>query len=158
MHLFEVESKLAAPAGEVWRRVTELAGVNDELLPLVRMTVPKGMAGATLDDLPLRHAVGRSWILLLGVLPVDYDDLVIAERGPGHRFFEQSSMLTQRRWWHERTVEPVPGGSRVTDRLQWEGRARPLGAVYRVAVPILFRHRHRRLRRRFGALAPAAHS
>ncbi len=154
MHRFDIVSNLAAPADVVWRRVTDLSGVNGELMPLMRMTVPKGMADATLDDLTLRQPVGRSWILLFGVLPVDYDDLVIAERGPGHRFFEQSSMLTQRRWWHERLVEPIPGGSRLTDRLQWDGRTPVFGALYRGAVPILFRHRHRRLRKHFGALVP----
>ena len=154
VHRFEIESWLAAPAEDVWRAVTSIAGVNFELMPLVAMTVPAGLAGASLDDLPLGEQAGRSWIKLFGLLPVDYDDLVIAERGPGHRFFEQSSMMTQSQWWHERVVEALPGGSRVIDRLSWRGRLRFFGVLYRIAVPVLFRHRHRRLRRRFGALEP----
>jgi ligand-binding SRPBCC domain-containing protein len=147
---FEIASELAAPAEEVWRHATGVDGVNGELMPLVRMTVPRHLRGATLDQLPLGARAGRSWVLLFGLVPVDYDDLTIAERGPGHRFLEQSTMLTQSRWRHERIVDAVPGGSRITDRLGWSGRIRPLGALYRVAVPVLFRHRHRRLRKRFG--------
>ncbi len=152
MHEFEIESRLSTPADVVWGEVTAIDGVNFELMPLVRMSVPDGLAGARIDDLPLHQCVGRSWIKLFGFLPVDYDDLVIAERGPGYRFFEKSSMMTQSRWFHERRVEPLPDGSRVIDRLSWQGRVVPFGALYRIAVPVLFGHRHSRLRRRFGTL------
>lgn len=155
MHSFQIQSDLAEQADRVWQQVTELPGINYELMPLMRMTVPDGIAGATLDDVALRTPLGRSWLLLFGVLPVDYDALTIAERGPGNRFLEQSQMLTQKSWGHERIVEPVPGGCRVTDRLRWEGRVPPLGLVYRVMVPVIFGHRHRRLRERFGTLTTA---
>ena len=35
---------------------------------------------------------------LLRVLPVEYDDLTIAELEPGRRFLERSTMMTLRRW------------------------------------------------------------
>lgn len=150
MHSFEISTPLFAPADEVWRHVTSIAGVNGELLPLLRMTVPAALSGATLDSVPLGRRLGRSWLLLFGFLPVDFDDLTVAERGPGFRFLERSAMLTQSRWTHERVVVPRDAGCTVTDRLRWQGRIAPLGAMYRLAVPILFRHRHARLRRRFG--------
>lgn len=150
-HSFEISTHLSAPAELVWQHATDMGGVNGELQPLLRMTVPAGLAGATIADLPLGRRVGRSWLLLFGMLPVDFDDLTIAERGPGYRFLEKSAMLTQSCWEHERLVRPLDGGCTVTDRLRWRGRIAPLGALYRLAVPILFRHRHRRLRRRFGA-------
>jgi hypothetical protein len=93
-HSFEIATDLASPAGTVWQHVTTIDGVNGELTPLMRMTVPRALRGATLDDLPLGQRAGRSWILLFGIIPVDYDDLTITDRGPGHRFFEQSRMLT----------------------------------------------------------------
>jgi len=150
MHSYEISTQLSAPAELVWRHATEMVGVNDELKPLLRMTVPAGLSAATISDLPLGLPVGRSWLFLFGVLPVDFDDLTIAERGPGYRFLETSVMLTQARWEHERLVLPLGDGCTVTDRLHWRGRFPPLGAMYRLAVPFLFRHRHRRLRRRFG--------
>ena len=61
-------------------------------------------------------------------------------------------MLTQTLWSHERIVEPLAGGCRVSDRLRWRGRIRLLGVMYRIVVPLVFRHRHRRLARRFGLL------
>ena len=153
VHSFSISSDLAAAADVVWQHVTDMDGVNGELAPLMRMTVPHALDGARLDQLPIGRRSARSWLLLFGFLPVDFDDLTIAEFGPGRRFLEQSSMLTQSRWEHERTVTAIPGGCRVVDRLAWRGRVAPLGALYRVAVPVLFRHRHARLRRRFGVAA-----
>jgi hypothetical protein len=149
-HAFDITTDLAAPAEAVWKHATGVPGVNYELGPLMRMTVPPSLADTTLDEVPLGQRAARSWVLLFGVIPVDYDDLTIAERGPGLRFLEQSKMLTQSSWSHERIVEPTPDGSRITDRLRWQGRG-PFGAMYRVAIPIIFRHRHRRLRKLFGA-------
>lgn|SRR5581483_1256049 len=152
-HSFEIATDLASPPDVVWEYVTSIGGVNGELLPLLRMTVPRRLRDATLDDLPIGKRAGRSWILLFGLIPVDYDDLTIANRGPGHRFCEESTMLTQSRWTHERSVGPSATGSRVTDRLTWQGRTFLLGAMYRAVIPIIFGHRHRRLRKRFGRLS-----
>ena len=150
MRAFEISSDLAATPETVWQRVVTPAGINDELLPLMRMTMPRQLRGATIDQLPLRQPVGRSWLLLFGLVPVDYDDLALAEVDPGRRFFEQSTMLTQSQWTHERIVEAHEGGCRVADRLSWQGRTKAFEMLYGLAVPVLFRHRHRRLRRRFG--------
>lgn len=150
VYSFGIATNLTAAPELVWQHVTTMAGVNDEMVPLMRMTVPPGLAGMGLDELPLGRPAGRSWLLLLGFLPVDFDDLTIVEYGPGRRFLERSTMLTQSSWEHERRVEAVGGGCRVVDLLRWQGRFAPLGVLYRLAVPILFRHRHRRLRKRFG--------
>ncbi len=152
MRSFEIATELAAPPEAVWQRVTTLPGINDELLPLARMTTPPRMRGVTLGEVAVGEHLGRSWLLAFGLIPVEYDDMTITELGPGHRFLEQSTMLTQSRWRHERIVERIDRGCRVADRLAWLGRTRALGALLDLAVPVLFRHRHRRLRRRFGTV------
>ena len=152
----EVSTRLAAPAEAVWARAVTPEGINDELRPILRMTMPRHLAGATIEDVPLGETAGRSWILLGGLVPVDYDDLCLVELEPGRRFAERSRMASLRVWTHERTVEPAGDGAcTVTDRLGWEQRAllaRVPGSDRLVAaiVGALFRHRHRRLRRRWG--------
>jgi hypothetical protein len=89
-------------------------------------------------------------LLLFGLLPVDYDDLCLAELEPGRRFLERSEMLSMRLWQHERIVEPEGDGARVTDRLRFELRRVPaaIPGSARVAAWIVarfFAHRHRRL-------------
>ena len=121
------------------------------------MTMPRGLRGRDIDDLEVPAHPGRSWLLLLGVIPFDYDDLGIEEIGPGHRFLERSTMLSMRIWEYERTVTPSGDDAcRVSDRVAFELRA-PLawvpGAdrVARALVASVFARRHRRLRVQHGA-------
>lgn len=143
---FEVSSQVPASPQRVWERIVTPEGINDELRPWMRMTVPRGVERLDPETVELGKPLGRSWILLFGLIPFEYDDITLVELEPGRRFLERSPMLTQRSWQHERVVEPAEGGSRVTDRIRMEPRlglpAAPLVPVFRA----VFRHRHRRLR------------
>jgi hypothetical protein len=146
-----VSSRLPAAPEAVWSRAMSAEGINDELGPLFRMTVPRG-----LEDLDLAKVgpgrLGRSWILLFGLLPVDYDDLGLERIEQGRGFLERSTMFSQRLWEHERTIEPAPrGGCTIADRVAWEPRPPFPGRLLRPLFAAVFRHRHRRLRRHFGA-------
>ncbi len=90
----EQTSVVAAPADVVWGGAVTEEGINYELRPILRMTMPRRLRGEAIDTVPVGEPLGRAWILLFGLLPVDYDDLTLAERGPGLRFLESSSMLT----------------------------------------------------------------
>ena len=92
----------------------------------------------------------RSWLLLLRVLPVDWSDLTLVELEPGRRFLERSPMLSMAFWQHERIVVPSAYGARVVDNLTFRPRLLPR-VLARAGVALFFRHRHARLRRRFGA-------
>ena len=148
---FEVCSELGASAARVWEHATDLRGINAELMPLMRMTSPKGWATLSADRVRLGERLFRSWLLLFGVLPIDYDDLTIVELQPGRRFLERSPMMSASVWEHERVVEATSTTTcRVSDRLSYRPRLAPLGFVLGWLVPRVFAHRHRQLRRRFG--------
>jgi ligand-binding SRPBCC domain-containing protein len=156
MHSVEQSSALLASAAGVWERAVTEEGINDELRPILRMTMPRGLRGKTVDTVEIGVPLGRSWILLGGLIPVDYDDLCLAELEPGRRFLERSRTLSFSIWQHERLVESAADGAcTVTDRLGFELK-RPLAAIpgsARLATAIvrsLFRHRHRRLTRHWG--------
>jgi ligand-binding SRPBCC domain-containing protein len=146
-----VSSHLNAPAGAVWERATTPEGINGELMPIVRMTVPRGLERLDPETVPIGRPIGRSWILLFGVLPIDYDDITLVRLDPGRGFLERSPMLTQRLWEHERTIEPDGAAACViTDRVRYEPKLPlPRGALTPLFRTV-FRHRHRRLRRHFG--------
>jgi ligand-binding SRPBCC domain-containing protein len=146
--------RLAAPADEVWAWATTPDGVNDELRPLLLMTVPSGWQAASLAELEAPVHVGRSWILALGFLPFDYDDLHLVEVGE-RSFSERSTMLSATYWHHDRRVEDDGEGCVVHDRLGFELR-RPLrwipgsGRLHRAVITRVFAHRHAQLVARFG--------
>ena len=142
----EQTTEIPASAAVVWERAVSPEGINHELAPLLRMTMPRGLRDATIDDVAVGEPLGRAWILLFGFLPVDYDDLSLAELEPGHRFLERSSMLSLRFWQHERMVEPLGDGScRLTDRLTLEPRIPGTRGLARRIVAFLFRRRHARM-------------
>ena len=143
-------SELQAPPEAVWARVASLEGINHELGPWMRMTAPRG-AELSSATVPLGRRWFRSWILLFGVIPFDYDDLCLERIDPGEGFLERSTMLSARRWEHERTLQPLEdGGTRVTDRVAFEPRLPGTARAHRAVIARIFRHRHRRLGRFFG--------
>jgi hypothetical protein len=148
---FSFSSTLAVSAQQAWEHASSLAGVNRELAPLARMTYPAAAAVLTPATVPLKQRLFRSWILLFGVLPVDYDDLTLMELEPGRRFLEHSTMLSQRDWVHERIIEAADQGCRVSDRLRFVPRVALLGPLYLAMFRLTFRLRHRNLVRLFGA-------
>jgi ligand-binding SRPBCC domain-containing protein len=147
-----VSSRLDAPPAKVWDRITTPEGINDEMRPYLRMTLPPGVDGLDLESIELGKPIGRSWILLFGLLPFDYDDVLLIRLEPDRSFLERSRMLSQRSWEHERTLEPSGGGCLITDRVRWEPRLGIPGRPLRPVIAWFFGHRHRRLRRHFGGV------
>lgn len=145
------ESRLAADPAQVWARAATLAGVNAELMPLLRMSEPAAFAGRSLEEAQPGVLLFHSWLLLFGLLPFDRHALRLTAVYPGAGFDEDSSSWLQRVWRHRRRVEAIAGGTRVVDELDIVPRAAPAFLV-RAIVAALFAHRHRRLRRHYGAL------
>ena len=151
--IVERQSLVDAPSERVWARVVTSEGINDELRPWMTMSMPRGKESLTVDDIPVGSPVGRCWLRLFGVVPFDYDDLMIAELWPGRGFHEESTMLSMRLWRHERTLTSTSDTKTVVrDRLTFElrGPLRLLTPVIAAGIGALFTHRQRRLQRHFG--------
>jgi ligand-binding SRPBCC domain-containing protein len=147
---FEISSRLAAPAEEVWSAVTRPEVLNDELGPWFRVPIPATVRALRLETAPVGVPLARAWVLFLGFVPIDYDDLTLVSVGPGMRFHERSPMLNCRIWEHRRSVDPQEQGCLVTDRISFQPRWFMSGRLYVAIVYRIFRHRHHRLRQRFG--------
>jgi len=147
---FRIGSTLRATPAAVWERAMSAEGINAELGPLLRMTTPRGVGSLDLHGLE-PGPLGRSWLLLFGLIPIDYDEIGLARIEPGRGFLERSTMLTQRLWEHERTIEPAAGGgATIVDCVAWEPRLPLPGRLLRPLMAAVFRHRHKQLRRHFG--------
>ncbi|MFI2104014.1 SRPBCC family protein [Isoptericola sp. NPDC019693] len=73
-----------------------------------------------------------------------------------HRFVDEQVAGPFRRWWHEHRFEPVPGGTRMTDRVEFVAPAGPLGRL--VEWWVLTRYMTRLLRTRNEWLASSLSS
>jgi ligand-binding SRPBCC domain-containing protein len=152
--IIEQQSIVDAPAEQVCARVVTPEGINDEVRPWMTMSMPRGAKSLTVDNVPVGTPIGRCWLRLLGVVPFDYDRLTIAELVPGRSFDEQSTMMSMRRWRHERSVTPDGDGKTVVrDCITFELRAPLRLATPAVATGLraLFGHRHRRLQNHFAS-------
>jgi len=149
----EQRSDVAAPIDLVWQRVVSPEGINDEMRPWMTMSMPRGTEDLSIDSIDLGVPVGRAWIRLFGVLPIDYDHLCLVALEPGRSFHEKSTMLSMRSWQHERTLTSVGDAvTRVQDRVTFEPRwfmRLSAGLLHRL-LAAFFAHRHRRLVRHFG--------
>jgi ligand-binding SRPBCC domain-containing protein len=151
VRVFERSAVISAPAADVWERVVSPDGINNEMRPWMTMSMPRSARGMTVDTVPLNVVLGRAWIRLFGLIPIDYDALSIVELEPGRYFHEKSTMASMRRWEHERTLAALDDGStRVTDRITFEPRVPGIGAILGRVLAAFFGHRHRRLARHFG--------
>jgi hypothetical protein len=117
-----VSTHVSAPPSRVWARARTMEGVNAELRPLVRMTVPKRFRGLTIDEAPVGERAFTSVVLAFGVVPFDLHFLTIAERRE-RGFLERSTTLVQKRWEHERTIAPEGGRAPHAWRGRWWRRS-----------------------------------
>ena len=131
---------------ELWSWSTSIRGIQAEMWPVLKITFPKGLKHID-KDTALGKPLCRCHFLLLGIFPMDMSKLTFVELVPGHRFVEQSPLVSMQLWRHERVVTPAPGGATVTDNLEFTPRfAAP---VVRWFVKRFFEHRHAVLARTF---------
>jgi len=141
---------LSAEPVKVWDSVCTMRGVNEELMPLMRMTYPAEAADANIAEAPTGTFLFYSWVLLGGVVPVDRHHFRLTSIEPGRGFVEESVSWSQRYWRHERIIEAEQGGCVLTDRLTFRPRLWPFGFLIAWIIRRLFEHRHTRLRQKFG--------
>ncbi len=149
-------SDLAVSVDQLWRHMTSMDGVNYELMPIVRMSFPAHWQRLDAHSLPSGTVLFHSTIMLLGVLPIDRHALALLTMTPHTGFLEHSTSLFNRAWVHERMLEPVDGGTRITDRVGFRCRLAGLEPLLRPVIQSIFRHRYKRLRHRFGELTRAS--
>jgi hypothetical protein len=151
MSTLQFQSKLHTSRAELWSWMSSARGINFELGPWMRMTIPKGVRNWTDVKVAPGKPLFRSFVLLLGFIPFDYSDLTLIEFREGEGFLEQSPMAWMKLWRHERRIQESlgePGVMILTDMLTFEPRM--MKSIIRGIVQQVFQHRHRRLRKHFG--------
>jgi len=148
---FTVLSELAAPVQPVWKHIRTLRGVNEELMPIVRMTGPVDYRFDDDTEFVPGAVLIRSWLLLFGFLPVDRHNLALDSIEAPLGFHERSTSFFQKEWLHVRRLESRPGGCVISDHVVFSPRLPFMVGILEPVYKRVFQHRHRRLRRKFGA-------
>ena len=144
-----VQSRVPGDAATIASELLTMQGVNYELMPITRMTAPRVWRETPIPEWPVQEHLFDSVLLLFGILPFDRHRFGLLETGPSG-FSESSSSLFMKAWRHDRVIEDQGGVVRVTDSVQFEPRVKLLGALVSPIYETVFRHRHKRLTRKFG--------
>jgi ligand-binding SRPBCC domain-containing protein len=142
-------SQLNATPLQLWEWMTSFEGISREMSPLMRMTAPAGVTNLQSLSFEPGKPIYRSWLLLFKFLPFDFSDFTLEKVEPIKGFVEQSTMGSMRLWRHVRRIEPAEQGCVLTDELTYEPRF--AGFLASLFVRLLFNHRHKQLRKHFGA-------
>ena len=149
MREFKISSELAIDADAFWSACS-MKSVNWELAPLIRMTSPTDWQHRPICEWESGGQLFQSWVLLFGFLPVDRHSFGLKETPQGLGFHESSSSWMNREWNHERTILSDGHGCTVVDHVSFASRVPLVGACLRPVCQLIFRHRHRRLRKKYG--------
>ncbi|EFV15029.1 hypothetical protein [Segniliparus rugosus] len=155
---FRKTSVVDAPTDKVWALVTTQEGINHEMGPYLKMTMPKAFRGKSIADVAPGTHIGKSFLLLFGAVPFGFDDITVAQIEPGRMFREESAMTGMRTWVHHRTLEPDGAKTIVTDAVTLAPHL-PIPGLHKLLAKILsafFAHRHRRLQGYFADAKAAA--
>jgi len=149
--IIKTSSTLNIAAEKLWEEVTLMNNVNYELLPFVKMTYPKSTPLFSLARVERGRVIFKSTLLLLGFIPYDRHNMLIKEIGPGFRFVEDSTSLIMKYWRHTREVTPLQREvSHITDCISFTSRIK-IDFLIRPIIQAIFKHRHHRLQKRYGA-------
>jgi hypothetical protein len=135
---FSICSQLKARPEAVWNSVSTMRGVNAELWPMVRMTVPEGMEDVSISAMPLGQPAFKSRILILGFIPFDVHELTLLRVKPEREFYEHSRSLVMRDWIHERTIQPKMTGCEIVDQIRFTPKIAALGYLLFIPFRIVF--------------------
>lgn len=149
---FELSSKLEVSPEEIHRILT-MRGVNAELSPLIRMTVPPEWSKRAVIEWPTGRVLFSSWLLLFGAIPVDRHTFFLKSTDPQRGFVEESSSLTNKLWCHRRDIDQCGATCRVTDTVEFKCRLPLLEYVLAPVYRFVFSHRHKVLRANYGRSA-----
>ena len=134
---------------QLWKALTNMQGVNYELAPFVRMTVPTAYREFTIADALVGKQLFKSVILLFQFIPVDIHYFKLDKVIPNERFEENSTSLMHYFWKHTRILIIINKGTMVKDTIQFSPRIPLIGFVLKPIYQFVFRNRHQRLRKKY---------
>ena len=146
---FKEESLLTTSPAIVIDSQLNLHGVNYELGPFLRMSCPKEWKYKALSEWPTGKHLFSSVIFALGFVPIDLHTFFLVETSE-NGFEERSTSFMNSLWAHSRIVEQEGEYCRVRDNVQFSTRIGVIGILLKPVYQAVFKHRHKRLRARFG--------
>lgn len=146
-YLLTTRQHLAAPLDAVFAFFSDAFNLEAITPPWLKFRV------LTPPPIRMQPGVRIDYRLRMRGLPLSWQSEITAWEPP-HRFVDEQRIGPYRRWRHEHTFEPCPGGVIATDRVEYSvpGGALVHALLVRRDVRTIFTYRRRMLAQRFGEL------
>ena len=144
------ESELSTSSDKIWESITSVKSIRKEIQPFFTMTAPQHIKSLGDIKLALGKPLFRSYVLLLGIIPIDYSDMTLLELEEKLGFVEQSPMKSMKLWRHERSIKPhhsKPDTVILIDKLIFQPRRAKI--LVKKFIEVVFTHRHKVLKKHF---------
>lgn len=148
MPTFFVESSLPITPTQLATDIFCMEGVDYELKPLIRMTFPEELIYKDFRTLLKNKVLFKSYILLFGIIPIDVHNLKL-KTITDLSFYETSDSLMNLQWNHRRRIMPQGDAAVLRDEVVYLPRFKRIGSWFRPLYWLIFKHRHRRLKRKY---------
>lgn len=148
MQKLVVRSKVRVQPEKFWSEQS-IATINYELGPWIQLSAPAAWQNVKLKEWGGKSPLFDSWVLFMGLVPLDHHTFGSFDTSQKLRFIENSSSWLNRIWQHERVVKPAPDGCEIVDTVNFSPRLGLMSPFLVKIYTLIFRHRHSRL----GALA-----
>lgn len=148
MPRFELETYLPVCPTDLISFTFNMAGVNYELGPLLKMSAPDMWESKALNLWPTNQDLFSSNILLLNTIPIDRHTFFFHSID-SFRFNEQSKSILNKSWSHERKIEHKGSGSVIKDTIIFKSRLSVLGFLFTPIYKAVLKHRHNRLKTKY---------
>jgi hypothetical protein len=147
MPKFEIETPLAVSPEQLSTDLLSMAGVNDELSPLLKMTAPQQWIEKPIFQWPVNIPLFSSTILLFGFIPIDVHRFKFTSVNT-MGFKESSSTLFNSLWQHERSIlsDGDGDGATIKDVVYYRSKLAVLGGLFKPVYRWIFIHRHKRIK------------
>ena len=150
MPKFEIETPLAVSPEQLSADLLNMAGVNNELYPLLKMTAPRQWIEKPIFQWPVNSTLFSSAILLFGFIPMDVHRFKFTSVNT-MGFKESSSTLINSLWLHERSIlsNGDGDGATIKDVVYYKSKLAVLGRLFKPVYKWIFIHRHKRLKLKY---------
>jgi len=134
---------------ELWNSICTFQQLNDELLPVLKMTSPPKYNCIRFENFPIKSYVFVSAILLFRVIPIDRYYVRLMRVIPDSGFVEISKSIFTKKWIHIRKLEESSNCCTIIDKLEVVPRCIVFKPLIWLLIKSVFFTRHENLKSRF---------
>lgn len=148
MPSFTISSLVKKEIQEVSSELLTMKGVNYELMPLIRMSMPPDHLSKSIVKWPVGSVIFTSTVFLFGIIPVDKHKFRLVKTDQ-FGIEERSTALSNLEWNHLRQITHTNEHTEISDVVEFKPILQISGYFMLPIYKSIFKHRHKRIMKKY---------